>query len=267
MAIGARSLAEPWRHAPPRSACKQVCVLSRYTVAVVADLTETTLETGMPVSGSGAGTRAVTILIAFDAGAEPSAPRRTGWPISSSTWCSRAAISSRPIRDVNQAAEAIGAVLNAYTSHDLVAFHITSRAERALEAADLLTDWSAVPDRREGARPRARRRRPGDRPGQRSAGGARRAPDRSGGLRRRLTAGRPSARHRRAHRRGVHARKSVVAFRTRRWAPARGGAFLVGNLGGLNGGVEELFKRFPAPPIPGPSSRTSAGASRACPGA
>ena len=41
-------------------------------------------------------------------------------------------------RDVNQAAEGIGAVLNAYTSHDLVAFHITSRAERGLEAADLL---------------------------------------------------------------------------------------------------------------------------------
>src|SRR5205823_11718245 len=48
-------------------------------------------------------------------------------------------------RDVNQAAEAIGAVLNAYTSHDLVAFHITARAERALEAADLLTDFVARP--------------------------------------------------------------------------------------------------------------------------
>ena len=33
-------------------------------------------------------------------------------------------------RDVNETAERIGAVLNAYTSHDLVAFHITARAER-----------------------------------------------------------------------------------------------------------------------------------------
>ena len=33
-------------------------------------------------------------------------------------------------RDVNEAAERIGAVLNAYTSHDLVAFHITARAQR-----------------------------------------------------------------------------------------------------------------------------------------
>ena len=48
-------------------------------------------------------------------------------------------------RDVNEAAERIGAVLNAYTSHDLVAFHITARAERALEAADLLTDFVGRP--------------------------------------------------------------------------------------------------------------------------
>src|SRR5438270_1363559 len=46
-------------------------------------------------------------------------------------------------RDVNEAAERIGAVLNAYTSHDLVAFHITVRAQRAMEAADLLSDFVA----------------------------------------------------------------------------------------------------------------------------
>ncbi len=44
-------------------------------------------------------------------------------------------------RDVNEAAERIGAVLNAYTSHDLVAFHITARAEQAPAAVDLLTDF------------------------------------------------------------------------------------------------------------------------------
>ena len=48
-------------------------------------------------------------------------------------------------RDVNEAAERIGAVLNAYTSHDLVAFHITARANKALEAADLLTDFVGRP--------------------------------------------------------------------------------------------------------------------------
>ena len=37
-------------------------------------------------------------------------------------------------RKVNETAERMGGVLNAYTSHDLVAFHITARAEAALEA-------------------------------------------------------------------------------------------------------------------------------------
>ena len=36
-------------------------------------------------------------------------------------------------------------MLNAYTSHDLVAFHITVRAEEALEAIDLLTDFVGRP--------------------------------------------------------------------------------------------------------------------------
>ncbi len=34
-------------------------------------------------------------------------------------------------KDVNETAERLGGVLNAYTSHDLVAFHITVRAESA----------------------------------------------------------------------------------------------------------------------------------------
>ena len=48
-------------------------------------------------------------------------------------------------RDVNETAERMGAQLNAYTSHDLVAFHITARAEAALEAADLLSDFVGRP--------------------------------------------------------------------------------------------------------------------------
>src|SRR5215210_6055199 len=48
-------------------------------------------------------------------------------------------------RDVNESAERIGAQLNAYTSHDIVAFHITARAERAPEAIDLLCDFVGRP--------------------------------------------------------------------------------------------------------------------------
>jgi hypothetical protein len=39
----------------------------------------------------------------------------------------------------------MGGSLNAYTSHDLVAFHITVRAESAMEAIDLLTDFVGRP--------------------------------------------------------------------------------------------------------------------------
>ena len=38
---------------------------------------------------------------------------------------------------IRDRAERMGGVLNAYTSHDLVAFHITVRAEAAAEAIDL----------------------------------------------------------------------------------------------------------------------------------
>ena len=49
-------------------------------------------------------------------------------------------------------------------------------------------------------------------------------------------------------------RDGIVAFRERRWAGARGGAFLVGNLDHLPDDAElaELFGRFPALPEPGP---------------
>ena len=46
---------------------------------------------------------------------------------------------------VNETAERLGGVLNAYTSHDLVAFHITVRAESAPQAIDLLSDFVGRP--------------------------------------------------------------------------------------------------------------------------
>jgi predicted Zn-dependent peptidase len=48
-------------------------------------------------------------------------------------------------RKVNETAERMGGSLNAYTSHDLVAFHITVRAESTMEALDLLTDFVGRP--------------------------------------------------------------------------------------------------------------------------
>ena len=109
-------------------------------------------------------------------------------------------------RDVNEAAERIGAVLNAYTSHDLVAFHITARAARGAR----------------GRRPAHRLRRPAARSTATSSTASAasscrrspaptisrprgRAPDRRGGVRR--SPARPAgAGSRRAHPRHVHPR-------------------------------------------------------------
>ena len=150
-------------------------------------------------------------------------------------------------RKVNETAERMGAVLNAYTSHDLVAFHITCRAE-VVPRGDRPADRLRRPpeDRRRGARPRARRRDPGDRARERPAVGRRRAPDRPRRVRR-PPARAPGARARRSTC-ASFTREAIVAFRSRQWAGARGGAFLVGNLDSLPDDAElaEAFGRFPS---------------------
>jgi predicted Zn-dependent peptidase len=153
-------------------------------------------------------------------------------------------------RDVNQAAEGIGAVLNAYTSHDLVAFHITARAERALEAADLLTDFVGRPriDAEELDRERGvvvqEIARANDQPSVMAEHLIDEAAFGDHPLGRPVLG--PAE-----HIRDSFTREGMVAFRSRRWAPTRGGAFLVGNLEHLgNGKVDELFTRFPPGPEP-----------------
>jgi predicted Zn-dependent peptidase len=156
-------------------------------------------------------------------------------------------------RDVNEAAERIGAVLNAYTSHDLVAFHITARAERALEAADLLTDFVA------------RARIDGDELNRERGVVVQeiaRANDQPSTVAEHLIdeaafgdhpLGRPVLGPA-EHIRDTFTREGILAFRGRRWATERGGAFVVGNLSALeNGGsAEELFERFQSRPEPEP---------------
>jgi predicted Zn-dependent peptidase len=144
-------------------------------------------------------------------------------------------------------------VLNAYTSHDLVAFHITARAERGLEAADLLTDFVGRPridaeelDRERGVVVQE----------------IARANDQPSTIAEHLIdeaafgdhpLGRPVL-GTTEHIRDTFTRDAIVAFRNRRWAPSRGGAFLVGNLSALpaNGELDELFARFPSQPEPEP---------------
>src|SRR5437773_9407863 len=89
------------------------------------------------------GTRAVTALVAFDAGARTERPEENGMAHFLEHLVFKGGEKYATYRDVNETAERLGAQLNAYTSHDLVAFHITSRAEALMPAVDLLTDFVA----------------------------------------------------------------------------------------------------------------------------
>jgi predicted Zn-dependent peptidase len=198
-----------------------------------------------------AGTRAITILIAFDGGARTERPEENGMAHFLEHLVFKGGEKFATYRDVNQAAEAIGAVLNAYTSHDLVAFHITARAERALEALDLLTDFVGRPriDAKELDRERGVVVQEIARANDQPAVLAEHLIDEAAFGDHPL--GRPVL-GTVEHIQDLFTREAVVAFRTRRWSPARGGAFLVGNLEALDGEVEDLFKRFPTPPVPEP---------------
>src|SRR3954470_10075755 len=89
------------------------------------------------------GTRAVTALVAFDAGARTERADENGMAHFLEHLVFKGGEKFPTYRDVNETAERLGAQLNAYTSHDLVAFHITCRAEAAMDAVDLLTDCVA----------------------------------------------------------------------------------------------------------------------------
>src|SRR5208282_3959950 len=110
-------------------------------------ISTTTVEAnGLPVHSIALpGTRALTVLVAFDAGARNEQPQENGMAHFLEHLVFKGGEKFPTYRDVNEAAERIGAVLNAYTSHDLVAFHITARAQRAFDATDLLTDFVARP--------------------------------------------------------------------------------------------------------------------------
>jgi predicted Zn-dependent peptidase len=210
----------------------------------------TELSNGLPLYRVNTpGTRAVTTLVAFDAGARSERPEENGMAHFLEHLVFKGGEKYPTYRDVNQAAEAIGAVLNAYTSHDLVAFHITSRAERVVEAADLLTDFVARPrvdpeelDRERGVVVQE----------------IARANDQPSVVAEHLIdeaafgdhpLGRPVLGPA-EHIRDTFTREGILAFRSRRWSPHRGSAFLVGNLDGLKDGVDELFARFPEHPDP-----------------
>jgi predicted Zn-dependent peptidase len=212
------------------------------------------LPNGMPLHlVSVDGTRAITLLVAFDAGARTERPEENGMAHFLEHLVFKGGEKFPTHRDVNEAAERIGAMLNAYTSHDLVAFHITARAQFALEAADLLTDFVG--------RPRIEREEL-DRERGVVVQEIARANDQPAIMAEHLIdeavfgdhpLGRPVL-GTSDHIRDTFTREGLLAFRSRRWAPSRGAAFAVGNLEAIgdNGRFEDLFSRFEPLPAPDP---------------
>jgi len=216
-------------------------------------IASSTLANGLPLHRIGLdGTRAVTILVAFDAGARTERPDENGMAHFLEHLVFKGGEKFPHYRDVNETAEKLGGSLNAYTSHDLVAFHITVRAEAAAEAADLLTDFAGRPHIDAGELDKERGvviqeiQRYKDEP----SSVAEQLIDHAAFGEHPL--GRPvlgPEEHLR-----TFTRDGVVAFRNRRWAGARGGAFVVGNLEHVpdDGAFSELFERFPTLAAPEP---------------
>ncbi|HVE67247.1 MAG TPA: pitrilysin family protein [Solirubrobacteraceae bacterium] len=217
------------------------------------EISASTLPNGLTVHRVGLpGTRAVTLLAAFDAGARTERPEENGMAHFLEHLVFKGGEKFPSPRDVNETAERMGGQLNAYTSHDVVAFHITARAESALEAADLLTDFAGRPhlDPEELDRERGVVIQEIARAHDQPSTVAEHLIDRAAFGEHPL--GRPvlgPEEHLR-----TFSREAIVAFRERRWAGARGGAFVVGNLDAIpgNGALEELFARFPDLPDPEP---------------
>src|SRR5437867_10716177 len=99
----------------------------------MASITSSTASNGLPLHRVALeGTRAVTVLVAFDAGARTERSEENGMAHFLEHLVFKGGEKYATYRDVNETAERLGAQLNAYTSHDLVAFHITARAEAGL---------------------------------------------------------------------------------------------------------------------------------------
>jgi predicted Zn-dependent peptidase len=204
------------------------------------------------------GTRALTVLVAFDAGARNERPQENGMAHFLEHLVFKGGELYPTYKHVNETAERLGGVLNAYTSHDLVAFHITVRAESAPQAIDLLSDFVGRPrlDAEELDRERGvviqEINRAYDQPSTVAEYLIDRAAFGDHPLGRTVLGPEENLRS--------FTREGIVAFRERRWAGARGGAFLAGNLEHLPAEEElqELFARFPAlaepePYVPAPA--------------
>jgi predicted Zn-dependent peptidase len=212
----------------------------------MARIESSSLPNGLPLYRVELPTRSTTVLVAFDAGARTEQPQENGMAHFLEHLVFKGGQKYDDYRKVNQTAETMGAVLNAYTSHDLVAFHITCRAEVVPDAIDLLTDFVGRPkiDAEELDRERGVVIQEIARAHDQPSVVAEHLIDRAAFGEHPL--GRPvlgPAEHLR-----TFSREDVLTFRRRQWAGSRGGAFLVGNLEHVpeNSELAEAFGRFPS---------------------
>ncbi|HXQ00288.1 MAG TPA: pitrilysin family protein [Solirubrobacteraceae bacterium] len=220
----------------------------------MADISTTTVAgNGLPVYTVGLpGTRALTVLVAFDAGTRTERGEENGMAHFLEHLVFKGGEKYATYKDVNETAERLGGMLNAYTSHDLVAFHITVRAESAPQAIDLLSDFVGRPklDAQELDRERGvviqEINRAYDQPSTVAEYLIDKAAFGEHPLGRTVLGPEENLRS--------FTREGIVGFRERRWAGARGGAFLVGNIGFVpeQDKLGELFARFPTLPSPEP---------------
>jgi predicted Zn-dependent peptidase len=211
------------------------------------------------------GTRALTALVAFEAGSRSERPSENGIAHFLEHLVFKGGEAYPTPAQINAAGEAIGARLDAWTAQDAVAFRIRARAEHAEAAIDLLTDVAGRPRVAEGDVERERGvviqeiARCADRPGDRAddlidaaAFGEHPMGRPILGTEERLRA---------------YGRSDAIGFRDRCWSGQGGCALLVGNLDSLPDAARlaELFGRFPAigapqhfEPLPGPSARVLA---------
>jgi predicted Zn-dependent peptidase len=227
-------------------------------VTFMARIESSTLPSGLPVHRIEIeGTRATTVLVAFDAGARTERAEENGMAHFLEHLVFKGGESYPSYRDVNETAERLGAQLNAYTSHDIVAFHITCRSESVMPALDLLSDFvgRARIDAEELDRERGVVIQEIARSNDQPASVADRLIDEATYGDHPL--GRPvlgPEEHLR-----TFSRDAIVSFRERQWSPDRGGAFLAGDLSHLDADrAAELLARFdmrdgavPSDPAPG----------------
>ncbi len=215
--------------------------------------TMTVAANGLPVHRMELpGTRALTVLVAFDAGARGERPEENGMAHFLEHLVFKGGESYPTYKDVNETAERLGGVLNAYTSHDVVAFHITVRAQSAPQAIDLLSDFVGRPrlDGEELDRERGvviqEINRAYDQPSMVAEYLIDKAAFGDHPLGRTVLGPEENLRS--------FTREGIVAFRERRWSGASGGAFLVGNVEHVpdEQELQERFARFPSLPAPEP---------------